>query len=91
MENIFSFLSGALLALLSIYAGYTIGQREAPEPDELRRRVNKLFDKITERRETPGSVERPKQRDLDLYKDPKNAEEQKIMSEIFDNLIPKEK
>jgi len=76
-------------AIIFFFIGYFIGRGKDIRP-EISVTADDVVEKIRgymPKKDEIGPVERPTARDVEIYKNPKLAEEDRIMTEAFDNIV----
>lgn len=84
-----NFIAGAVVTVLSILIGYSLGKGSSIIPEETRKQVKKLIDAMPFTKHDLGAVERPSAQDIKRFDNPLLKEEEEAMSETFREIVPK--
>lgn len=82
-------ITGSLITLIALLIGFSLGRHEKPIPPKVAEHLQEIFKKKISPQSSVGAVLTPTQEQLDRYKNPKLAEEEKIMEEELDRLNKK--
>jgi hypothetical protein len=78
---------GSLITLISLLIGFSLGKYQQLIPEEAKKALIENLKEITQKRVSDvGPVPRPTQKDLNMWNNPKLAEEQRVMEQEFKNL-----
>lgn len=81
-------ITGALITLVSILLGFSLGRFEKPLPPKVQEQLTEIFKKkipLIPQSEV-GAVPRPDQSTIDRWNNPKLAQEEEIMAKTLQEL-----
>lgn len=82
------FIIGSVIAVCSLYIGYTMGKGSSIIPEETQKQVKRLIQSLPIKRDI-GAIERPTARQIDEFNNPLKQAENEEMDKTFKEIIPK--
>lgn len=81
-----NFITGSLVALISLWLGYSMGKNSSIIPEETTKQVKKLIQALPIDRGL-GAVPRPTAADIKKYENPAIQAEEDEMSKTFSEIV----
>jgi hypothetical protein len=85
--NLIELLLGFAISLISLLVGFSLGKYQSPLSPQIKRKLDEAMNRVVTRKDQVGGIERPNPRELELMRNPKLSDEQKIMTEVFTEAI----
>ena len=82
-----NFITGALILLIGILVGFSLGKYSSVIPEETRKQVKKLIDAMPFTKSDIGGVMRPTAHEVSNFENPIKKAEEEAMSETFREII----
>lgn len=80
-------ISGFLISIISLLIGFNLGKHQMPFSPQVKKQLDEAMGRVIPNDRGVGAVPRLTPRELELVRNPKLAEEQRIMGDTFKEAI----